>query len=327
MSRVHILDELLQIEKCPLQSRGQRTLLEGVLKCTCGFHTQKQSTASAAPAQMVQQPAPTVPAQEVMETRQLEAQPPSTPPVASKISPQLSMFTKPRFSRSHITAAKPNLSVARIPSQVDVQPSSAVCSASTPSTATQDLQVSAPVLTSTAAVTSSTEPSSIVSTAPSGSLLQAPSAVPLPRLWAETLPPEDHKWIASRLFKMGSKGKPELRDNLQLWYYPPQPALTYNQAPAPDRFFCHSLLLWMPYKLWRVKVLCPNPACGQHQLTGGGLHKRARQVLDIDRMYNMVTETLICTKCKASHVSWSQTVLQQLDLGHRSEFRVILTQK
>ncbi|XP_073804837.1 uncharacterized protein isoform X3 [Danio rerio] len=274
-----------RIEKCPLQSRGQRTLLGGVLKCTCGFHTQKQSTASAAPAQTVQQPAPTVPAQEVMETRQLEAQPqpPSTPSVASKISPQLSM--------------------------------------------TQDLQVSAPVLTSTTAVTSSTEPSSIVSTAPSGSLLQAPSGVPLPRLWAETLPPEDHKWIASRLFKMGSKGKPELRDNLQLWYYPPQPALTYNQAPAPDRFFCHSLLLWMPYKLWRVKVLCPNPACGQHQLTGGGLHKRARQVLDIDRMYNMVTETLICTKCKASHVSWSQTVLQQLDLGHRSEFRVILTQK
>ncbi|KAL1276101.1 hypothetical protein QQF64_035724 [Cirrhinus molitorella] len=126
---------------------------------------------------------------------------------------------------------------------------------------------------------------------------------------------------------MGSKGKPELRDDLQLWYYPPQPALSYNQAPAPDRFFCHTLLLWMPYKLWRVKILCPNPACGQHQLTGGGLHKRARQVLDIDRMYNMVTETLICTKCRVLHVSWSQTVLQQLDLGHRSEFRVILTRK
>ncbi|XP_073689484.1 uncharacterized protein [Garra rufa] len=126
---------------------------------------------------------------------------------------------------------------------------------------------------------------------------------------------------------MGSKGKPELRDDLQLWYYPPQPALTYNQGPAPDRFFCHALLLWMPYKLWRVKILCPNPACGRHQLTGGGLHKRARQVLDIDRMYSMVTETLICTKCRASHVSWSQTVLQQLDLGHRSEFRVILTRK
>lgn len=80
---------------------------------------------------------------------------------------------------------------------------------------------------------------------------------------------------------MGSKEKPELHDDLQLWYYPPQPALTYNQAPAPDRFFGHALLLWMPCKLWRVKVVCPNPACGQHQLTGGGLHKRARQVLTL----------------------------------------------
>ncbi|KAG9283218.1 hypothetical protein AMEX_G1968 [Astyanax mexicanus] len=126
---------------------------------------------------------------------------------------------------------------------------------------------------------------------------------------------------------MGAKGKPELRDNLQLWYYPPQPGLLYHQAPAPDRFFSHSLLVWMPYRLWKVKVVCPNPACGQHQLTGAGLHKRARRVLDVDRVYNMVTETLTCTKCRATHVSWSQTVLQQLDLAHRSEFRVILTRK
>ncbi|XP_029682372.1 uncharacterized protein isoform X3 [Takifugu rubripes] len=41
----------------------------------------------------------------------------------------------------------------------------------------------------------------------------------------------------------------------------------------------------------------------------------------------MVAETLICNKCKSSHVSWSQTVLTQLDLAHRSEFRVILTRK
>lgn len=154
-----------------------------------------------------------------------------------------------------------------------------------------------------------------------------PAPVQPPRLWSDTLPPWDHKWIATTLFRVGAKGKAELRDNLQLWYYPPQPALLYHQAPTPDRFFSHPLLLWMPYKLWRVKVTCPNPSCGSHQLTGGGLHKRARQVLDVDRMYNMVTETLICKKCNKSHVSWSQTVLQQLDLAHRSEFRVILTQK
>ena len=76
-----------------------------------------------------------------------------------------------------------------------------------------------------------------------------------------------------------------------------------------------------------MKLVCPNPACGGHQLTGGGLNKRARRVMDVDRMYNMVSETLVCGKCKASHVSWSQTILQQLALAHRAEFRVIITQR
>ncbi len=40
----------------------------------------------------------------------------------------------PRFTGSHIAAAKPNLSVARRPSQVEDQPSAAVSSASIPST-------------------------------------------------------------------------------------------------------------------------------------------------------------------------------------------------
>lgn len=83
----------------------------------------------------------------------------------------------------------------------------------------------------------------------------------------------------------------------------------------------------MPYRLWKIKVVCLNSACEKQQLVGAGIHRRARRVLDVDRTYNMVTETLTCTKCKACHVSWSQTVLRQLDLAHRSEFRVILTQK
>ncbi|CAM4567614.1 unnamed protein product [Leuciscus chuanchicus] len=312
-----------------MQSRGQTTLLGAVPKCMCGFHTQKATASSGqAPRVVEQQSAATGPPLEVMEQSQHQL-PPQPTSSASKIIPSLSKFTKPRFGGSHISAAKPNLSVARRPSQVADQPSTAVSSTPTPSTtvSAQDPGVPASVSRTTADVTSPADSCTIVSTAPSGAILQASSAVRLHRLWSETLPPEDHRWIASRLFKTGPKGKPELQDNLQLWYYPPQPALIYNQAPAPDRFFCHALLLWMPYKLWKVKVLCPNSACGQHLLTGGGLHKRARQVLDIDRMYNMVTETLICTKCKASHVSWSQTVLQQLDLGHRSEFRVILTRK
>ncbi|XP_044066931.1 uncharacterized protein LOC122882983 [Siniperca chuatsi] len=122
-------------------------------------------------------------------------------------------------------------------------------------------------------------------------------------------------------------GKLEFQDNLKFWYFPPQPNHLYHQPPAPDRFFAHPLLVWMPYKLWKVKVVCSNPACRQHQLTGAGLHKRAQWVLDVDRIYNMMTETLTCTKCRSAHVFWSQTVLMQLDLAQRSEFWVILTQK
>lgn len=141
------------------------------------------------------------------------------------------------------------------------------------------------------------------------------------------MPQEDHRWVSSTLFRVGASGRLELRDNLQLWYHPPPPALVYNQAPTPHRFFSHSLLLWMPYRLWKVRLLCTNPTCTQHQLSSGGLHRRVRQVLDIDRYYNLVTETLICTKCRTSYLSWGQQILQQLDLPHRSEFRVILTRR
>ncbi|XP_035858117.1 uncharacterized protein LOC116056487 [Sander lucioperca] len=105
------------------------------------------------------------------------------------------------------------------------------------------------------------------------------------------------------------------------------PPATETTAPTPHRFFSHRLLVWMPYRLWKLRLQCTNPACVGHQLCGGGLHRRVRQVLDIDNYYNMVTETLICPKCRSSYLSWGHTVLQQLDLAHRSEFRVILTRK
>ncbi|KAK5618929.1 hypothetical protein CRENBAI_007686 [Crenichthys baileyi] len=42
-------------------------------------------------------------------------------------------------------------------------------------------------------------------------------------------------------------------------------------------------------------------------LTGAGLHKRARRILDVGRIYTMVTETLTCANCpgaKRSSNSW-----------------------
>ncbi|KAK1796247.1 hypothetical protein P4O66_009323, partial [Electrophorus voltai] len=59
---------------------------------------------------------------------------------------------------------------------------------------------------------------------------EAPQQIKLPHLWSEDLPLEDHKWIMNMLFKVGAKGKTELRDYLQLWCYPPQPGDLYHQT-------------------------------------------------------------------------------------------------
>ncbi|KAM4541695.1 uncharacterized protein PAE49_018621 [Odontesthes bonariensis] len=80
----------------------------------------------------------------------------------------------------------------------------------------------------------------------------------------------------------------------------------------------------MPYHQWKVRVFCQ--ACGKH-LTGAGIHKRARKVLDIDRFYLLVTETLKCSGCNLTYLSTSQTIRDQLDLPHQKLFRLILTQK
>ncbi|XP_056274303.1 uncharacterized protein LOC130196308 [Pseudoliparis swirei] len=141
----------------------------------------------------------------------------------------------------------------------------------------------------------------------------------LPSEMRKTLPVQDQRWIANTLFPSG-----KLRTDLKLWYEPPGPALIYHQTPTPDRFFTHPLMVWIPDRLWKVTVFCPD--CGK-QLTGSGVHKRSRKVLDIDRYHLMVSETLKCTVCSTQHLWTSQTVRNQLDLPHQQLFRLILTQK
>lgn len=151
----------------------------------------------------------------------------------------------------------------------------------------------------------------------------APGSEPgwLPAKLIKTIPAQDQKWISAALWK-----NQRLRTDLKLWYDPPDPALIYHQAPNPERFFTHRLLVWMPYHLWKVRLTCP--VCGK-QLTSYGAHKRARLVLDVDRYYLMITETLWCSSvgCKTTYLSTSKTILDQLDLALRLEFRLILTRK
>ncbi|XP_023270141.1 uncharacterized protein LOC111660930 [Seriola lalandi dorsalis] len=82
----------------------------------------------------------------------------------------------------------------------------------------------------------------------------APGSEPcwLPTKLIKTVPAQVQKWISAALWKHW-----RLRTDLKLWYDPPEPALIYHQAPDPEHFFAHRLLLWVPNHLWKVRLTCP----------------------------------------------------------------------
>ncbi|XP_041830746.1 uncharacterized protein LOC121643496 [Melanotaenia boesemani] len=323
-----------KIEKCPMQAKGQSGLFGQARTCSCGFHA-KPATQSS---------------------------PPSTSSAASASAPEartylrpplsLSMFTKSHYGGSLSSAVQPNLVKRRTPSPSPVSTPSpspvrtsspSLSSLRTPSASVSSVRAPSPSLSSLRAPSPSVSSVRTPSPAPSqgkfpvweqnpvqadasgepggraSSHAGSSASFWLPGELSKTIPLQDQRWIANTLFHSG-----KLRPDLKLWYEPPVPALIYHQTPTPEPFFTHRLMVWMPYHLWKVKIACPT--CGK-QLTGAGVHKRARKVLDIDRYYLLVTETLRCTVCVQNHLSTSQTVRDQLDLPHQQMFRLILTRK
>ena len=110
-----------------------------------------------------------------------------------------------------------------------------------------------------------------------------------------------------------------------LCWYPPQPSLRVHQRPTVNMYFTRRLLLWMQRKLWQMRLHCPCDNCDKHPLTSAGLYPHVRQVLDLDGYYSLVTEHLQCGNCKRKVISWSQGILDQLDVGHRKQFPIIIT--
>ncbi|KAI4819925.1 hypothetical protein KUCAC02_027927 [Chaenocephalus aceratus] len=96
--------------------------------------------------------------------------------------------------------------------------------------------------------------------------------------WRSSLPAEQHEWVSRALFVADRAGRPVLSPELQLWHHPPGPWPKYSQRPYPDAFFQRPFFLWAPYKRWKYHLKCPSCA---HKLTGGGLYKTVRRVLDL----------------------------------------------
>ncbi|KAI4795382.1 hypothetical protein KUCAC02_031462 [Chaenocephalus aceratus] len=121
-----------------------------------------------------------------------------------------------------------------------------------------------------------------------------PPQLLLPAAWRSSLPAEQHEWVSRALFVADRAGRPVLSPELQLWHLPPGPWPKYSKRPYPDAFFQRPFFLWVPYKRWKYHLKCPNCA---HKMTGGGLYKTVRRVLDLDGWYYMGTEYLECSSC------------------------------
>ena len=93
-----------------------------------------------------------------------------------------------------------------------------------------------------------------------------------------------------------------------------------------DRYFASPLFLWMPSRLWQYPLRCVNSDC-DGKYTNGGLYQTVWQVVDIDGVYNIATESLVCSKCKLRRSSWDTKIINQLDVAHRIQFPCILTRK
>ncbi|XP_047187902.1 uncharacterized protein LOC118310714 isoform X2 [Scophthalmus maximus] len=151
----------------------------------------------------------------------------------------------------------------------------------------------------------------------------------LPAGWIHILPDVDQRWISKTLFRWTAQGHPELDFSRvdKLWWYPPQVPLRTSNSPLLENYFGHPLLLWMPQKLWQVRLKCPHPECQNELLTSAGLHQKIRQVVGVGKMYFVASEYLACRRCKRKFTSWSHDIVSQLDIGHRVQFPCILTSK
>ena len=142
--------------------------------------------------------------------------------------------------------------------------------------------------------------------------------------------------MAEALFQAHPKtGKAVLRsEGLQVWYDPPQPATRTNRPPGQDSYFSSPLLLWMPKRLWDIQLTCPHRDCKSREKVGQGqrlahcgIYRSTRRVVSLRGHYNLAAEYLECCKCSRKVSSWSPALVDQVDLAHRTHFRVILTYK
>ncbi|KAK0147214.1 hypothetical protein N1851_013367 [Merluccius polli] len=146
------------------------------------------------------------------------------------------------------------------------------------------------------------------------------SRICLPAGWKPALPVLDQQWISKALFQWSKTGQPELDFTWvdRMWWYPPQPSLVPTGIPPMERYFGHPLFLWMPRKLWRMRLLCPHEDCGKDCRTAP--ESTTCGWCQHDILHGV-------RGCKRKVISWTRNIIRQLDIGHHVQFPCLLTSK
>lgn len=106
-------------------------------------------------------------------------------------------------------------------------------------------------------------------------------SVPLLKKWRISLPTVNQEWISSALLVKGQHGDARLDISkiTSMWIRPPGPPFSVQSAPKLYSFFGQRVFLWMPVKLWGLKISCPYSNCSCTELSYSGLYPVVRQVL------------------------------------------------
>ncbi|ROL44117.1 Trophinin [Anabarilius grahami] len=140
----------------------------------------------------------------------------------------------------------------------------------------------------------------------------------LPSQFKRVLQPADWVWIAKCLYVPTGQLRQKIQEN---WFYPPmQPK---PSPPGPGCYFRQRMFLWAPMRMWGIPLKCSECGCKMHH---SGIYSKVREVIDMDsRHYLVGGDYPCCSVCRLPVCPWSQDIISQLDVAHRTLFPAVLT--
>jgi hypothetical protein len=142
--------------------------------------------------------------------------------------------------------------------------------------------------------------------------------------------PYDREWMGQHVFSAKGRG-----GSASFWFQPP--AIGRSDGANLGQYFRRRLFLWQPRSAYGYNFKCTakkksysgskQQPCGL-PLTGKGIYRTLRKVIDIDEVYHLGTEYYQCSDkkgCNATYPAWASSILLQLPIGIRSQFPALLT--